>query len=311
MNSGSSALISTGGQSASTLTSSSCSQMSRPAVQAIGAPVRRTTSTFSSPLQRLSASSVFFLSGIGLPPRTPSSAVMMNLELQSSMRPGEAVGREAAEHHRMHGADARAGQHGVGGLGDHRQVDGDAVALLDAVGLEHVGELAHPLVQLAVGDLLVVGGVVALPDDGDLVAARLQVPVDAVGRHVERAVLVPLDRDVVGRVGGVLDLGVGLDPVDALAHLAPEPVRVLDRALVHREILLVVDVGPGRPFGGNVVDLVGHAASSRPAARTGVCVAPIIVAMAPRATGPLVLCAPRVKVCAPAPLVRRSWRPTT
>ena len=112
---------------------------------------------------------------------------------------GEAVGREAAEHHRVHRADARARQHGVGRLGDHRQVDGDAVALLDAVGLEHVGELAHALVELAVGDLLVVGGVVAFPDDGDLVAARLQVPVDAVGGDVERAVLEPFDRDVVGR----------------------------------------------------------------------------------------------------------------
>ena len=199
------------------------------------------------PCTSCSASSVFFLSGIGRPPRTPSSAVMMNLESASTMRPGEAVGREAAEHHRMHRADARAGQHGVGRLGDHRQVDGDAVALLDAVRLQHVGELAHPLVQLAIGDLLVLGRIVAFPDDGDLVAARLQMPVDAVGRDVERAVLVPLDRDVVGIVGGVLDLGVGLDPVDALADLAPEPVRVLDRALVHRQVLLV-DPGAARPL---------------------------------------------------------------
>ena len=311
MNSGSSALISTGGQSASTLTSSSCSQMSRPPVQGTGAPVRRTTSTFSSPLQLLER-----LVGVLLERDRPAAAHALvggddELGVGVDDAAGEAVGREAAEHHRMHRADARARQHGVGGLGDHRQVDGDAVALLDAVGLEHVGELADALVQLAVGDLLVVGGVVALPDDRDLVGARLQVPVDAVGRDVERAVLVPFDRDVVGRVGGVLDLGVGLDPVDALAHLAPEPVRVLDRALVHRQILLVVDPGPGRPLGGYVVDLVRHGASSRPAARTGVCVAPIIVAMAPRATGPLVVCAPRVKVCAPAPLVRRSWRPTT
>ena len=181
MNSGSSALISTGGQSASTLTSSSCSHTSRPPVHGTGAPVRRTTSTFSSPLHFLSASSVFFLSGMGRPPRTPSSDGDDELGIGVDDAAGEAVGREAAEHHRMHGADARARQHGVGGFGDHRQVDGDAVALLDAVGLEHVGELADALVQLAVGDLLVVGGVVALPDDGDLVGARLQVPVDAVG----------------------------------------------------------------------------------------------------------------------------------
>ena len=72
--------------------------------------------------------------------------------------------------------------------------------------LQDVGELAHALVQLPVGDLLVLGRVVALPDDGDLIAARRQMPVDAVGRHVERAVLVPLDGDVAGAEGGVLDL---------------------------------------------------------------------------------------------------------
>ena len=55
---------------------------------------------------------------------------------------GEAIRRKAAEHHGMDGADARAGQHGVGGLGDHRHVDGDAVALLDAVLLQHIGEAA-------------------------------------------------------------------------------------------------------------------------------------------------------------------------
>jgi hypothetical protein len=94
----------------------------------------------------------------------------------------------------VHGADPRAGQHGVGRLGDHRQVDGDAVALLDAVLLQHIGEAADMLVQFVVGDLLVVIRVVAFPDDGDLVAALLQVPVDAVVGDVEDAVLVPLDR---------------------------------------------------------------------------------------------------------------------
>ena len=94
MNSGSSALISTGGQSASTFTSSSCSQMSRPGVHAICPPVRRTTSTFSSPLHFFSASSVFFLRGIGRPPRTPSSAVTMNLESASTMRPARLSGEK-------------------------------------------------------------------------------------------------------------------------------------------------------------------------------------------------------------------------
>jgi hypothetical protein len=53
----------------------------------------------------------------------------------------QAVGREAAKYHRMHRADAATGEHGVGRFGNHRQINGDPVAFLDAVGFEHVGEL--------------------------------------------------------------------------------------------------------------------------------------------------------------------------
>ena len=94
---------------------------------------------------------------------------------------GEALGREAAKHHRMHSTDARAGEHGIGRLGDHWQIDGDAVAFAHAIGLQHIGELADPLVQLPVGDAFVLGRIIALPDDGDLVGAAFHVPVDAVG----------------------------------------------------------------------------------------------------------------------------------
>ena len=68
--------------------------------------------------------------------------------------------------------------------------------LLDALGLEHVGEAADVLVQVLISDGLGVLGIVAFPDDRDLVAARGEMPVDAVRRHVGGAVLEPLDRDV-------------------------------------------------------------------------------------------------------------------
>jgi len=42
---------------------------------------------------------------------------------------GDGFGRKAAEHHRMHRADARARQHRHCGFGDHRHVQRDAVAL--------------------------------------------------------------------------------------------------------------------------------------------------------------------------------------
>jgi hypothetical protein len=83
-----------------------------------------------------------------------------------------------------------------------------------------VGELADLLVQLAVGDVAVLGRVVALPDDRQLVAALFEVAVQAVGGNVQSAVGEPLDIDMVIVERGLLDLGEGLDPVQALAFRA-------------------------------------------------------------------------------------------
>jgi len=112
--------------------------------------------------------------------------------------------------------------------------------------------------QLAVGDVLGLGGIVALPDDRGLVAALLQMAVDAVPGDVQLPILEPFDRDVAGREGDVLDLGEGLDPVDPLAVLAPEAVRVLDRVRVHLAIFCVIDVSTLGPIGRHVIDLLGH-----------------------------------------------------
>ena len=104
----------------------------------------------------------------------------------------------------MNGADARAGEHGEGGLRNHRQIDGDAVAFLDAVLLEHIGEAADFLMQLGVSDVARDGGIVAFPDDRDLVRARRQMPVDAIHRDIGRAVLEPADRDIMRVEAGAL-----------------------------------------------------------------------------------------------------------
>ena len=66
----------------------------------------------------------------------------------------EGLGREAAEDDRMDRADAGASEHRVRSLGNHRQVDGDAIALLDAVALQHVGESPDLVGKLRVGDML-------------------------------------------------------------------------------------------------------------------------------------------------------------
>ena len=102
------------------------------------------------------------------------------------------LGAEAAEDHAVHGADARAGQHRDGQLGDERQVDRDAIALPDAERLEHVGELADLAIELPVGDGAAIAGL-AFPDDRGLVAPpAADVPVQAVDAGVQLAADEPL-----------------------------------------------------------------------------------------------------------------------
>src|SRR3546814_8656434 len=65
------------------------------------------------------------------------------------------------------------------------------------------------------------------------------------------AIGVPLDVDVACPEADVLHLGVGLEPVDALAVLAPEGVGVGDRLLVELEIGRFVTPGARCRLGGN------------------------------------------------------------
>ena len=73
-------------------------------------------------------------------------------------------------------------------------------------------------------------------------ARVVQMPVDAIVGGVERAVLVPFDRDVALEAR-VLDLGIGLDPMEPLALLAPEFRRIGDRFRVELFVFRLVDPG--------------------------------------------------------------------
>ena len=159
------------------------------------------------------------------------------LRLAVADAPDQRLGREAAEHDGMDRADARAGEHRHRDLGNHRQVDRDPVAAPDAFGLQHVGEAAHALVQVAIGDRERFAGVVALPQDRGLVAARAQMPVEAVRADVELAVLEPADTQIIRVKARVLDLRVRADPVEPAPDIAPESFRLIARVPVGELVL--------------------------------------------------------------------------
>ena len=81
------------------------------------------------------------------------------------------LGREAAEHHRVNRADARAGEHRDRDFGNERHVDRDAVAALHAELLEDVRELLDFDVEVPVGERAPVARL-AFPDQRGLVARR-------------------------------------------------------------------------------------------------------------------------------------------
>ncbi len=96
--------------------------------------------------------------------------------------------------------------------------------------------------QLGVGNNpVVLAFLIRLPDDGRLATALFQVPVDAVGRRVERAVIEPADMHVITGKGDVLDARKRLHPVETLRLFRPEGLRILNGTLVHGLVGVPVD----------------------------------------------------------------------
>ena len=96
----------------------------------------------------------------------------------------------------MDRADPRAGEHRGRRLGDHRHVDHHPVAAPDSALPEQVGDAAGFLVKLAIADRSAFSGLVGLEDQRRAVAALGEVPVEAIDRQVEPAVVEPLDVEV-------------------------------------------------------------------------------------------------------------------
>src|SRR5581483_11013206 len=143
----------------------------------------------------------------------------------------QSFGGESSEDDGVCGADACTGQHGYDGFRDERQIDGDAIAGLDAERFQDVREFRYFDVKLAVGEAAEVARF-TFPDDRGLVAARCEMAIDAVVRRVQRSADEPLR---VGRIPVENLLPFRL-PVELLGPAGPELLSVLRRLRVDRSI---------------------------------------------------------------------------
>ncbi len=128
----------------------------------------------------------------------------------------ERLSGEAAEHHRVDGADPGAGQQRDDGLGNHRQVHGHAVTLGDAEGFEGVGGLLDLLGELGVRVGAGVAGFALEVDGYPVAVAVFDVTVQRVVGGVDLAADEPLGER---RCGPVQGLGEVLAPGQQLAGL--------------------------------------------------------------------------------------------
>ncbi len=234
MNSGSSAFIGSAGQTSDAPSSTSSYHLSRPFAQPTLPPVCFTTTTCSTFVPRtfFSASSTLAFKRDLL--AAAHAFVGRDHDARRAVFDAalQCFGREAAEHDRVDRADTRAREHRDRGLGNHRHVDRDAVAFLDAEALQRVRELADALVQLAIADEPRRGvRIVGLPEDRGLLGALREMPVEAVGRDVELAVGEPANVQVLRVEARVFDLRERLAPREPLAGLlGPERFRVRRRS---------------------------------------------------------------------------------
>jgi hypothetical protein len=161
----------------------------------VGSPVRRTTTTWSTPATPFQRRVDGGLERIRR--AAPEAAVGGDDELRADILDpvAQCLGGEAAEHDAVRRADPRAREHRDRQLRDHRHVQRYAISLADAERGERVREPAHLGVQLSVGERALVAGL-ALPDDRGLVAAprvlALEMAVETVVRDVELPAHEPL-----------------------------------------------------------------------------------------------------------------------
>jgi hypothetical protein len=139
-------------------------------------------------------------------------------------------GTESAEDDRVHGTQPGAGEHRDHGLGHHRHVDDDPVALRHAEPAQPAGEPGDLVAQLPVGIGTAGAGERAVVDQRRLLApAGVDVPV----HRVVAGVQLPVREPAVERLPvAVEDPRRRPRPVDGRGGRGPEAVRVGEALLV-------------------------------------------------------------------------------
>jgi hypothetical protein len=140
---------------------------------------------------------------------------------------------------------------------DHRHVDADAIALAHAVREQHVREPTDLVLKLTVAHVPIGTGLVTGPQDRGLLAARVEMTIDAVEAGVESATQIPAEVDRI--VVGVHDRVPRMEPRDALRLLRPELLRMLDRTAVRLLVLRARrDAGVALDVRRDGVEFLGH-----------------------------------------------------
>ena len=139
--------------------------------------------------------------------------------------PGRELFRgETAEHHRMHRADPRAGQHRKHRFRHQRHIEDDAVALGDAEIGHHGGERLHLLEHLGIGEFRDRVGERRIVDQRHLVGASVRdMAIERVVAGVDDSAGEPA---AIGAHRGIEYLLGRLDPVDLARRLGPKAFRI-------------------------------------------------------------------------------------
>ncbi|OPY71371.1 MAG: hypothetical protein A4E63_01570 [Syntrophorhabdus sp. PtaU1.Bin050] len=139
----------------------------------------------------------------------------------------------------MESAYPCTGEHGDDQFGDHREIDSDHIAFLDAQVFKHIGKFIYLAVQVEISEDLPVIGVVSFENNGCLVFLCFQVPVEAIVADIQFPAFEPFHMEIIAeRPVRNLRLVKRFEPRQPLFRLLrPEGFRVFDRLLVELIVL--------------------------------------------------------------------------